>query len=89
MDLIKLKTDWQDCYNKEQLICPYCGVIQQDYWLIDYEKDDNHICSHCERPFSFTTQVTKTFTSSFSKDVFREWEINDLVEDPNSLVLKK
>lgn len=46
----------------DRLVCPYCGHIEVDSFECASESDD-YQCGICDKRFTYTTQVHRTFTS--------------------------
>ena len=40
-------------YSGSNLVCPYCGKVQED---IDYNDDDNWECQECGETFEVTCE---------------------------------
>lgn len=51
-----------DTYMKADMICPYCGKIQQDDWELSHN-EDNVDCAHCGETFEYQRFVYWEYTT--------------------------
>lgn len=47
----------------DELVCPYCGYEFSDSWECGEDSDD-YQCEKCSKRFVYTSDTTRTFTSS-------------------------
>ena len=45
-----------------ELVCPYCGHEHTDSWELA-DTQDRYDCESCSKRFSYTSEITRTFTS--------------------------
>ncbi|QHW35725.1 hypothetical protein GZH47_33065 (plasmid) [Paenibacillus rhizovicinus] len=54
--------DEHDTEDTEHAVCPHCG--HEDHDCFEWSGDDaEHDCGHCSLPFSYTREVTISYTT--------------------------
>lgn len=57
-----------DCFETEEIVCPYCGHIQSDSW--EYADEDDCVeCDECEKEFGYTSETQRLFTSYTKEEI--------------------
>ena len=53
--------------DQQEITCPFCGYKDANSWESGMNGGDEHEthCKRCEKPFSVSCEVTRTFSSSF------------------------
>lgn len=50
--------------DENQLVCPYCGEVQQCHEPDDFSSDMCYTeCEHCDKPFWYAVTVAREYTS--------------------------
>ena len=59
---IELTSEYDHKYTHEP-VCPHCGYVHRDSW--EWHGDDGEYdCGSCEKPFSYSRQVSITYSTS-------------------------
>ena len=78
-----VSTSHLDCWNEEEIVCPFCGYTQSDSWEIEQDSQ-GHLgdieCDDCSRIFEAQRDVSVTYTSG-PKGSDGDWEKGDVFED--------
>lgn len=53
----------EDTYNRNDLVCPWCGYVDRDSWELDHEKEDGETqCAACDKPILWSRHTSISYT---------------------------
>lgn len=52
-----------DTWYTENIVCPYCGYVNDDSWEIASDYDDAYECEECGKTFSWERIIDVSYTS--------------------------
>ena len=82
---VKVNTDWSDCYDTDEIVCPYCGHRFSDSWDYGDGEDIGKIeCEACNREFNAERNYTITYTTYIPTDDDENeeyWKHGDVFDD--------
>lgn len=76
--LVKVNTDYLDCFHNEDIVCPFCKGEQSNSWEYDEREESVATCEWCDREFNIFPVVK--FTSA-PNDATAHWNVGDIFED--------
>ena len=80
---IKVNTSEIDCWNTDEIVCPYCGAVHGDSWEFGKGEDIGEMnCDYCGREFIATRNIETTYSSRpAGTKPYIDWEEGDIFDD--------
>lgn len=80
---VKVNTSESDCWDTDEVVCPYCGAVHGDsYEFGEGERIGEMDCEYCGREFIAERNITITYSSRpVGTKSYDNWEQGDVFED--------
>ena len=80
---VKVNTSDSDCWNEDEIVCPFCGGVQSDSYEYGEGEDIGKVeCGYCGREFFAERLISITYSSRpCGLESYEDWEEGDVFDD--------